>query len=222
MKSSPALLVCIAFFFPLSSRADITGVGVARNTGNASAAAGGNNLKLYFTTPLSGNGFDSIHLTKLTLFTYTTGSFTNSINAELYDTNGTTLLGNRATLNYNFQNLSNSFTLNSENFGGIQLELNKKYYLRIYDLDPSLAAKYTAYDGALSTPTNFGTPGAAFSNVGIENTELSLTNLAFTFEASTAVPEPATILLFTLALLVFGIGVMFSKQKPWNPVLIHG
>lgn len=219
MKISTAFLVCIFYFVPLSTRGDITGVGVARNTGTASAASGGDNLKIYFTTPVAGNGFNSIHLTKLTLFTFTTGNYLNSINAELYDSDGTTLLGHRATLEYDFKNTSNSFNLNSENFG-IELELNKRYNLFFYGLDPSLPAKYAAYDGPLTTPTLYGSPGASFWDTGTVNTDLAIPNLAFTIEASTAIPEPTTILLFTLALLVFASFVLLTKQKERAPASI--
>lgn len=211
--------ILISFLAPQIGRADITGIGVARNTGTASAAAGGDHLRIYFTTPGAGNGFDSIHITNLKLFTYTTGSYSNSIYAELYDSDGSTKLGNSSNLVYDFKNQSNSFDINNENFGGIQLGLNKQYFIYINQLDPSIPAKYKAFDGELTTPTSYGTPGASFTNVGVVNEELAIPNLAFELEASiaTAVPEPSTILFYTLSLLAFAIYLCIKKLKTMQP-----
>lgn len=213
MKAFSVGLVFFFVFWPRFGRCDVTGIAVARNTGTASATSGGHNLKFSFITPTTGNGFDSIFISSLKLFTFTTANATNGIVAKLYDSNGTTQLGSNANLAYNFANSNNSFIFDSSNFGTISLSLSQTYYLDITGLDVSLAGKYTSYADTLGTPTFFGTPGASFTSPSIVNTDLNLANLGFELTATTAVPELSTFVLTLIGLGAFCFYHLFMKSK---------
>ena len=213
MKTFSVGLVFFFVFWPRFGRGDVTGIAVARNSGSASATSGGDNLKFSFITPTTGNGFDSIFISSLKLFTFTTANATNAIVAKLYDSNGTTQLGSNADLAYNFANSNNSFIFDSSNFGTILLSLSQTYYLHITGLDVSLAGKYTSYADTLGTPTSFGTPGAYFRDPSIVNTELNLANLGFELTATTSVPELSTFVLTLIGLVAFGFYHLFMKTK---------
>ena len=213
MKAFSVGLVFFFVFWPRFGRGDVTGIAVARNSGSASATSGGDNLKFSFITPTTGNGFDSIFISSLKLFTFTTANATNAIVAKLYDSNGTTQLGSNADLAYNFANSNNSFIFDSSNFGTILLSLSQTYYLHITGLDVSLAGKYTSYADTLGTPTSFGTPGAYFRDPSIVNTELNLANLGFELTATTSVPELSTFVLTLIGLVAFVFYHLFMKTK---------
>lgn len=213
MKTFSVGLVFFFVFWPRFGRCDVTGIAVARNSGSASATSGGDNLKFSFITPTTGNGFDSIFISSLKLFTFTTANATNAIVAKLYDSNGTTQLGSNADLAYNFANSNNSFIFDSSNFGTILLSLSQTYYLHITGLDVSLAGKYTSYADTLGTPTSFGTPGAYFRDPSIVNTELNLANLGFELTATTSVPELSTFFLTLIGLVAFVFYHLFMKTK---------
>jgi len=213
MKAFSVGLVFFFVFWPRFGRGDVTGIAVARNSGSASATSGGDNLKFSFMTPTTGNGFDSIFISSLKLFTFTTANATNAIVAKLYDSNGTTPLGSNANLAYNFANSNNSFIFDSSNFGTISLSLSQTYYLHITGLDGTLAGKYTSYADTLGTPTVFGTPGASFTSPSIINTDLNLANLGFELTATTSVPELSTFVLTLIGLGSFCFYYLFMKTK---------
>ncbi len=200
-------------FLPSFGYCDITGIAIARNTGSASAASGGDNLKVSFITPTTGNGFDSLFLSSLKLFTFTVSNVTNPIIAKLYDSNGITQLGSDSHLAYNFAHSTNSFIFDNSNFGNVSLTLSQTYYLHITGLDGSLGGQYTSYADALVTPTSFGTPGAFFTSPTIVNTELNLANLGFELTAQTSVPELSSFILTSIAIFSFVIFKFFIKLK---------
>ncbi len=213
MKAIRVVLVSFFVFWPGLGNCDVTGIAVARNNGIASAASSGDNLKFSFLTPTTGNGFDSIFISSLKLFTYNTANYTNAIIAKLYDSDGTTQLGSNADLSYNFANANNSFVFDSSNFGAISLSLSKKYYLHITNIDVSLGGKYTSFSDPLITPTSFGTPGSFFTDPTVESTELNLANLGFELTATISVPEISTFILTSIGIVAFIFFHIFVRSK---------